>query len=276
MENKTLIILGMHRSGTSLITNWLHNCGLEVGERLLGPGIGNVEGHFEDVEFFRMHEEILKDNNLTDSGLTDGAIEHISCYQKEKIKTIISIKNQLFEEWGWKDPRTCLFLDLYKEVLPDANYLVILRDFQSVIISLLKRKFAEFDLWYDTKKGYLSKMNWRIVKRNHEFEKFCRQNAEFFLKVWIFYNERILECIKNLSPEKYIVLNYNMLKVKDGEVINYLNDHWHFSLHYSEFSNVFKPNLFSKPFDVAHYIHDRTLIDKAIELEHNLECYIKN
>ena len=45
----------MHRSGTSLISNWLHHCGLQLGEHLLEAGNGNEEGHFEDVEFLRMH-----------------------------------------------------------------------------------------------------------------------------------------------------------------------------------------------------------------------------
>ena len=50
----------MHRSGTSLITNWLSRCGLEIGERLAAGNAGNVEGHFEDVEFLKLHEEILR------------------------------------------------------------------------------------------------------------------------------------------------------------------------------------------------------------------------
>ena len=38
MANDILVIAGMHRSGTSLITHWLHDCGLQVGERLVGAG----------------------------------------------------------------------------------------------------------------------------------------------------------------------------------------------------------------------------------------------
>jgi hypothetical protein len=49
----------MHRSGTSLISQWLSHCGLHLGERLLGPGIGNAEGHFEDLDFLEFHEQIL-------------------------------------------------------------------------------------------------------------------------------------------------------------------------------------------------------------------------
>ena len=55
----------MGRSGTSVITQWINKCGLSVGEELLGSAIGNVEGHFEDMDFLLIHEEILISNKLS-------------------------------------------------------------------------------------------------------------------------------------------------------------------------------------------------------------------
>ena len=49
--NKVLVILGMHRSGTSLVANWLHDCGLHVGDRLLEGTFANEKGYFEDLIF---------------------------------------------------------------------------------------------------------------------------------------------------------------------------------------------------------------------------------
>ena len=71
MQNKTLIIAGMHRSGTSLITHWLNECGLQLGDDFLGAGLGNVDGHYEDLEFLKLHEEILEANNLPATGLME-------------------------------------------------------------------------------------------------------------------------------------------------------------------------------------------------------------
>jgi len=51
MATNTLIIAGMHRSGTSLISQWLNRCGLNLGENMIGASSGNVEGHFEDIDF---------------------------------------------------------------------------------------------------------------------------------------------------------------------------------------------------------------------------------
>lgn len=176
MQKRTLIIAGMHRSGTSLISNWLTKCGLQLGEQLLGPGWGNEDGHFEDVEFLKMHEEVLNNNHLPSSGLTDVQIDTFSIYEKEKLKSIIKIKQQLYDQWGWKDPRTCLFLDVYQELLPEACYLIILRDYQSVVSSLLRREFKEVDQKYMSRK-YLSRLVWQKFRRSRRLKKYYDENA---------------------------------------------------------------------------------------------------
>ena len=61
--NKQLMIIGFHRSGTSMLAQELTNAGLFIGDKLLGGDISNVDGHFEDYDFFSFHEKILKDSN---------------------------------------------------------------------------------------------------------------------------------------------------------------------------------------------------------------------
>src|ERR1700754_1667907 len=46
-----LIILGMHRSGTSLAASLLQSAGLDVGLRLMEANWSNPRGHFEDMDF---------------------------------------------------------------------------------------------------------------------------------------------------------------------------------------------------------------------------------
>jgi len=263
----------MHRSATSLITHWLYECGLEIGESLLGPGIGNIEGHFEDLEFFKLHVEILRENNFDHSGIIDHSVGDIPSDYKEKIKDLIESKNRRFFQWGWKEPRTCLFLDFYRDILPDACYLVVYRSYQFVVISLLKRAFANFDNLYNTRKSYLSKWAWYKVRRKRFFKKFCRQHSDYFLKVWIFYNEQILKNISNLTPERYLVLNYSMLNSKDHDVLSFLINNWQFSLQYKKFSDTYNEKLFSEPFNMESYISDKELINKAKNLENVLETY---
>ena len=64
MSNQ-LIVVGFHRSGTSLLCQLLHRTGLFLGYDLLGAAFSNPHGHFEDIEVFSLHEQILADNGQT-------------------------------------------------------------------------------------------------------------------------------------------------------------------------------------------------------------------
>ncbi|UOE48045.1 sulfotransferase [Mucilaginibacter sp. SMC90] len=273
MQKRVLIITGMHRSGTSLITQWLTKCGLQTGERLVPGGNGNIEGHFEDIEFLKMHEEILADHNLPTSGLTVGHVAQFTVYEKEKLRSVIKVKQQLYDQWGWKDPRTCLFLDVYKELLPDACYLVILRDYQSVVSSLLRREFKWVDNKYMARK-YFSRLVWQQFRRSRRMVKFYNDQATEYLKVWIAYNQDILKCIKTLSRDAYVVVNYSMLKNEDAQVFEYLRDKWNLALKYSRFKDIFKENLIGPDVAFEQYIKDKTLIAQAVALQDELKGYM--
>ena len=263
----------MHRSGTSLITNWLHRCGLNVGESLLGPSLGNDEGHFEDIDFFKMHLEILGDNNLHDSGLLINPAIVLSQAHKESIKNIIRQKNGSSDQWAWKDPRTCLFLDFYREAIPNAYQLIVFRDYQSVVISLLKRTFGEICLQYTSRKGFFSRLVWDKYRRERQREKFYNQNATHFLKVWCYYNQLILENINFLPDDRFLVVNYQMLNTLDAAVIGQIKNDWNFSLDPVPFSDIYKDGLLSKPFDVEKYFKDEELVGYARRLTQQLESY---
>ena len=56
---KDVIILGMHRSGTSMVSGLLTNLGVDLGEDALGPLISNPRGHFEDGDFLGLNNAIL-------------------------------------------------------------------------------------------------------------------------------------------------------------------------------------------------------------------------
>ncbi|WP_419701327.1 sulfotransferase [Mucilaginibacter sp. NFX135] len=274
MQKRTLIIAGMHRSGTSLISNWLTKCGLQLGEQMVGPGWGNEDGHFEDVEFLKIHEEVLTNNNLPSSGLTDVQIDHFSIYEKEKLKSIIKIKQQLYDQWGWKDPRTCLFLDVYQELLPDAFYLIILRDYQSVVSSLLRREFKDVEQKYMSR-TYVSRLIWQKFRRSRKLKKFYADSASKFLKVWIAYNQDILNCVKKLNSNSFIVVNYSLLNKADTQLFSFLENNWNFTLKYFKFKDVFKESHIGKDIDIDLHIADKELIETAKQLQDELKKYIQ-
>lgn len=133
-----LIIAGMHRSGTSFVSSMLKESGLNVGERLTDGAAANAKGFFENIDFVRLHANILKDQGLNPSGWTlEEKIEVSDEYRKLAQTTVL--ENQQPTAWGWKDPRTTLFLDFWNELLPEAKYLFVFRSPWEIVDSLFRR-----------------------------------------------------------------------------------------------------------------------------------------
>jgi len=270
VKNKILVITGMHRSGTSLITHWLHECGLHVGDELLGADTGNENGHFEDIDFLNTHKALLKSRRLSDNGFATSPLKPLTCEEKDKIKDIITYKNGHNQEWGWKDPRTCLFLDAYRELIPESFYFVVLRDFQSVISSLIYRMYKQREAKYASKRD-LAAFVWRHFVRKGKMEKLRKKYCQRYLQLWIAYNDAILQHLKNVPEGNYMVADYSILFGYDRLVFEHLVNNWGFALQYFDFRNIYKDGQLSKSFDISPYIKDKSLISKAMRIEEMLQ-----
>lgn len=63
--SQVIVITGMGRSGTSLVSSLLQRAGVHIGDQLLPPYPDNPRGYFEDVEFYEFHEQLLHERSLT-------------------------------------------------------------------------------------------------------------------------------------------------------------------------------------------------------------------
>ena len=142
-----LVIAGMHRSGTSLFADYCGREGVHMGVKLVGGSKGNEAGHFEDKDFLRFQSGIMHRQKL--DMWRDKALPVFTDQDVEQGATIVKRK-QNRDMWGWKDPRTCLFLDLWDEIIPDALYVFVVRAPFLVANSLLRRDGAGGDYWRST------------------------------------------------------------------------------------------------------------------------------
>jgi hypothetical protein len=274
MANDVLVIAGMHRSGTSLITHWLHDCGLQVGESLVGAGTGNVEGHFEDEDFFQLHQQILIDKGAHPDGLGPPATMTPSPREQAKMRALIAARNSSFPQWGWKEPRTCLFLETYSALLPQAKYLVLLRDYQEVVHSLLKRDFALLDNKYRAK-SWPYRMAWKHFYRSMRQAQHRRKHRERYLKAWLVYNRMILKTLDTLPEHRYLVVSYESMQSRCAEVFGFLSSQWSFRLRYKRFSSVYRSDLISRKADVAPAAVDPGLLAEARQVGVTLQGYLR-
>lgn len=148
MGNKCIIVLGMHRSGTSAITGVLHLLGATLGEHLISPQEGvNSKGFWEHASINALHERLL--NHLGSAWFDARSLPdnwwqetNVISFQEELVELVRGdFSNEAL--WAVKDPRLCRLLPLWLQVLPqlavNPSYLLMLRHPAEVAASLCKR-----------------------------------------------------------------------------------------------------------------------------------------
>ncbi|WP_163859864.1 hypothetical protein [Paenibacillus elgii] len=155
-KSRVICILGMHRSGTSVLTRAINLLGVDIGpsEQIIQPLAGNnPEGFWEHLGVVEIHEKILQFFSSywdTASPLPERwwQSKDIEPY-KADLKKIISEQFLDKEIWSWKDPRTCLMLPLWQEILNELqleiNYVISLRNPLDVANSLVRRDNFSID-----------------------------------------------------------------------------------------------------------------------------------
>lgn len=147
--NKELIVvLGMHRSGTSVVTRGLQALGVDLGENLMPAKEGNNErGFFEDLDIFNLNERILSALGTTWHAVCPIDARAFSDVRLDgfKLEAVDILSNRLKSGriWAFKDPRTCRLLPFWQEIFAhldlNCRYLLVNRNPISVAKSLAAR-----------------------------------------------------------------------------------------------------------------------------------------
>jgi hypothetical protein len=140
---KTVVILAMPRSGSSLLAGILHHLGIWMGEEedlKVGKHL-NKYGCYENQSFISFNENILfKAKRLVDHSLRlnddDELVKSAVISYEEKIKDII--RNNERELWGFKNPTIIYVLPYFHQHLNNPYYISLYRDVDSIAHSFLK------------------------------------------------------------------------------------------------------------------------------------------
>lgn len=147
-STKVIAVLGMHRSGTSVITRGLQVMGVELGNRLMPPFEGNnSKGFWEDTDINDLNIEMLHSLNsewhfLTPIQPADVDRLCTNGYLQRAIE-LLQAKTSDAKVFGFKDPRVAKLLPFWKKVFAqgqiDVDYVLVIRHPLSVCESLTKR-----------------------------------------------------------------------------------------------------------------------------------------
>ncbi len=137
-----LALTGCHRSGTSALARLLKSSSLDIGDHLIGSGIGNTDGHYEDLEIVSIHNTILNDNGRSWQ-VEREFVPYVASDIWQEMKSLVSRRSRSKPIWGFKDPRTCLFLGLWQHLIPDLKTVGIFRPAADVIWSMERRSYLD-------------------------------------------------------------------------------------------------------------------------------------
>lgn len=147
-----VIVVGMHRSGTSATAGLLHNNGIIMGEnQYFNPKPKpnqNPKGFFENRRFRDVNDHILGENGYIVKSFSPiiPEIKTPSLKLQYDMRTLIEEYNNAYQNWGWKDPRICLTLDKWLTVIQEMKLLdkvkivFVRRDIPSIVKSMMKRR----------------------------------------------------------------------------------------------------------------------------------------
>ena len=135
-EGRCLVVLGMHRSGTSVLMGTLRDAGVHIGQ-VLAQGIeGNRKGLQEAPAVLYMHEHLLESNG----GSWREPPETVAWGELHRSVRDLFVESRAQQPlWGFKDPRTLLSLEGWLEVLPHLEPVGIFRHPLPVARSLQRR-----------------------------------------------------------------------------------------------------------------------------------------
>ena len=116
-NDAVVIILGMHRSGTSCLTGLLQQAGVYLGE-VVEEAPHNRKGNRENLPIRDLNDEVLSFNQAGWDSPPVGLIWN-SAHQANRDVIIQSYRN--VPVWGFKDPRTVLTLPFWLEGLQNQE-----------------------------------------------------------------------------------------------------------------------------------------------------------
>jgi len=143
-----IVVLGMHRSGTSATARALMVLGVELGNNL-GPALPSIneKGFWEDLDVYQLNEDLLGHMGVSWDSLDPLFEERLSAESvapfRQRARDLLRQKTADSDWFGMKDPRVARLLPFWKAVFADldldVSYVVAIRNPLSVAASLAKR-----------------------------------------------------------------------------------------------------------------------------------------
>jgi len=188
MASRIFVVLGMHKSGTTLISEMLHRSGIPMVETVLS-GDYDSGNKWERGSTLELNKGLLgcHDQHSLDlpRTLPDGLSKDPA---SDRVRALVeSIDEPL---WGFKDPRTCITWPAWSAVLKKPRIVGVHRKLSAVV-------------------EHYSRRRGRFISRARAVWKAAR--------AWSDYNEEVLRACAS-APGLSVLISFDDLMTGEGEL----------------------------------------------------------
>jgi len=189
MKHYPIMIVGVGRSGTSVVAGILRQLGFFMGFEFMPAPKANPLGCWEDKELFELNMAFYnKQINLT---------QWFSGFVKFKEK-----REKLDRPWGFKEPNLSLFIPYVIKAIPNIRFIYCKRNIDAIV-----RSFSKLQNWN--------------YKRSYEVVRVRERLIEYYLRNIPHLTVQYEELIKNKNKVVETIFQYIYEPYKK-EAINYI------------------------------------------------------
>lgn len=182
------VVLGMHKSGTTLVSELLHHSGIEMVVNSNSAGYDQGD-HYERETTNSLNKELLGCGNLSSLKVfTKLETSDINAELDTKARELVVTLFDGHKPRGFKDPRTCLTYRYWAKILPRHKLICVYRAYPEVHRHYTKRtRLAPF----------------RGIRT---------------LRAWHIYNSEVLEAYVKTAPLDRLIIDYSKLMRESSEM----------------------------------------------------------
>jgi hypothetical protein len=143
------VVLGMHKSGTTLVSQTLHKSGISMGREFDESRSYDQGNQWERRESWLINLEIV---GAVESGYfsLDRSTRHTGAPTPriaDRMRALIAAGSNEADDWGFKDPLSCLTYEQWAHVLPEHRVIAVYRDPGAVMRHYRCRRWDVVRAW---------------------------------------------------------------------------------------------------------------------------------
>lgn len=121
------VVLGMHKSGTTLVAETLHHSGIDMMD-----SVDESRGYDDGNKWERESTKACNHEMLGSAGAHSLHVSarrglSVAADLAGRMRRLVDDLSARHDDWGFKDPRTCLTYDAWAAVLPPHRLIVVYR-----------------------------------------------------------------------------------------------------------------------------------------------------